>query len=173
MLDILRKRRSIRKYRGEKIGAPLLDLLKEALLRCPTARNAQPWEFIFVDDPGILEKLAHTKTMGSSFLADAPLAVVVCGDETRSDIWVEDCAIAAITLHYTAHSLNLGSCWIHIRNRPHDQEKSAEAYVQELLRLPAHIRVLAMMAIGYPAEEKTGHPEKSLLYERIHENRFG
>jgi nitroreductase len=63
---------------------------------------------------------------------------------------VEDCSIAAIVAHLTAHSLGLGSCWIQIRNRAHSIEKTAEKHVQELLGIPSDLRVESIISIGFP-----------------------
>jgi len=81
MLDLLRKRRSIRRYRDEDIEPEVVELLKEAALRSPTSRNFRPWRFVFVTDRGKLAALSRAKESGSSFLAGARLGVVVCADE--------------------------------------------------------------------------------------------
>jgi nitroreductase len=85
---------------------------------------------------------------------------------------VEDCAIAAIVAHLTAHSLGLGSCWIQIRNRAHSTEMTAEKYVQELLCLPSNLRVESIISIGCPGETKTPVPAEKLQYEKIKYNRY-
>ena len=136
MIETLRTRRSIRKYAKKPVDEGLVALLKEALLRCPSSRGINPWTFVFVDEAGVIDKLSRSKEHGSEFLKGAPLAIVVCGDETKSDVWVEDCSIASIVAHLTAHSLGLGSCWIQIRNRDHSAARTAEDYVQELLGAP-------------------------------------
>ena len=109
MLDLLRKRRSVRKYRDEDIEAEVVELLKEAALRSPTSRNFRPWRFVFVTDRGKLAALSRAKESGSSFLAGARLGVVVCADEGESDVWIEDCSIASIILQLAGQSLGLGS----------------------------------------------------------------
>ena len=96
----------------------------------------------------------------------------MCGDSTKTDIWIEDCSIAAIIIQLTAASLGLGSCWIQIRNRPYNDEKTAEARIQELLGLPEHIKVASIMAIGHPAEEKPSIPAERLSNDRIKHNRW-
>lgn len=173
MIDLLRNRRSIRKYQSKPVSPDQQKKLQEALLRCPSSRNFQPWEFIFVDSRELLHNLARAKPTGAAFLADAPLGVVICGDESRSDVWIEDCSIAAITLQYTAFSLGLGSCWIQIRNRSHNENRSAESYIQELLNIPVRVKVDAVIAIGYGAEEKIGWSAGKLPAAKIHHNHFG
>jgi len=172
MIDILRSRRSIRKYEKRTIDKESLDVLKEALLRCPSSRSINPWQFVLVDDEELLKRLAKAKEHGSSFLKDAALGIVVCGDETKSDVWVEDCSIASIVAQLTAQSLGLGSCWIQIRKRSHSPEKTAEEYIRELLGIPQHLKVEAIISMGYPAETKRPVPRDELESDKIHYNRY-
>lgn len=172
MINILRTRRSIRKYERKAIEKDSLEILKEALLRCPSSRGINPWMFVFVHDTELLKQLAKAKEHGSSFLRDASLGIVVCGDETKSDVWVEDCSIVSIVVQLAAQSLGLGSCWIQIRKRPHSQDKTAEEYVQELLGIPQHLKVESIISIGYPAEIKQPIPQGKLDFEKIRYNKF-
>ena len=167
MIELLRKRRSIRTFTGEKVDPATVELLIEALLRAPSSRGINPWEFVVVDDMELLARLSRSKEHGSAFLKNAPLAVVVCADATRSDVWVEDCAIASIIVQLAALSLGLGSCWVQIRKRMHDGTSSAEEYVRELLGLPEHIKVASIIGIGHPGERKKPIPAKDLQYEKV------
>ncbi|MBE0596136.1 MAG: nitroreductase family protein [Desulfuromonadales bacterium] len=173
ILPLLQSRRSIRKFEKRPLEPEKIELLTEALLRAPSSRGRTPWEFILVDDPALLRQLGQAKAHGSSFIADAPLAVVVAADPQRSDVWIEDCAIAAILLQMTAHSLGLGSCWVQIRLRQHQSGRSSDDQVRELLQLPADQQILAIVAIGYPAEQLPGHPRQTLLWEKVHRNGYG
>ncbi len=172
MIDMLRTRRSIRKYEKKPLDKGSIDVMKEALLRSPSSRGINPWTFVFVDNPNVVERLSRSKEHGSAFLRGAPLAIVVCGDETKSDVWVEDCSIASIVAHLTAHSLGLGSCWVQIRNRQHSPGRTAEDYIQELLGLPKHLRVEAIVAVGFPGESKSPVPVGQLDYGRIRHNNY-
>jgi nitroreductase len=167
MIELLRKRRSIRKFTSEKITPEAMTTLIEAALRSPSSRGINPWEFKVVNDPELLIKLSKAKQHGSEFLKDAPLAIVVCADSTKSDVWIEDCSIAAIIIQLTALSLGLGSCWAQIRDRQHDYEKTAETYIQELLGLPDQTRVECILGIGHPAEEKTPVATDKLQYDKV------
>ncbi len=172
MIEILRNRRSIRKYTDEKIEQGKIELLKEAVLRAPTSKNLNPWEFIFVDDAETMLKLKDCKPHGANPLATAPLAIVVCADETINDAWVEDCSIASILLQLTAQSLGLGSCWIHVHNRMYSENVSSEKYIQELLNIPERFRVLSIISIGYPAKIREGKRFEELQFEKIRWNKF-
>lgn len=173
MLDLLKKRRSIRKYRPESLGQEEVARLAMAALLSPSSRNRRPWEFILVTDRELLAQLALSKSHGSSFLKDAALGVVVLGDPEKSDVWVEDCSIAALLLHLTAASMDLGSCWIQIRQRPHSPDQMAGDYIKELLAVPDKYEVEAMIAVGYPAEDKTSRGEEGLDFSKVYADRFG
>lgn len=173
MLSILRQRRSIRRFQSRPVEREKVDALLEAALRSPSSRNLDPWEFLVIDDPDLLERAGRAKAHGSTFVGGAPLAIVVIADPERCDVWVEDCSIAAIILQLTAESLGLGSCWAQIRLRPHDDDTTAEDYLKDLLDLPKGHTVEAIIGIGYPDEQKQGHPTESLKYEKVHWNRYG
>ena len=125
-----------------------------------------------VDKSDLLEKLAAAKAHGSSFLKGAPLGIVVCADPSASDVWVEDASIASIFIHLAAQSLALGSCWIQIRKRDHDSSTSADTYIKDLLGIPDNIMIESIIAIGYPAETKQGHPKETLQYDKVFFNGF-
>lgn len=171
--DLIRQRRSIRGYAQRPVEAEKIDKLLEAALRAPSSRGLNPWEFVVVDDRPTLETLAACKPHGAGFLGKAPLGIVVCADPQRCDVWIEDCSIALIFIQLMAVSLGLGSCWIQVRKRTHADGAPARDHIARLLHLPDRLEVAAMVAIGYPAEPKPGHPREALLFERIHHNRFG
>ena len=172
MIELLRRRRSIRKFTAEKIAPETVETLIEAALRAPSSRGINPWEFILVDNPETLRKLSKSKQHGSEFLKNPPLAIVVCADSTKTDVWVEDCSIAAIIIQITALSLGLGSCWAQIRSRQHDSEKTAENYVQELLGMPEQIKIECILGIGHPAEKKRPVSADKLQHGKIRNNRW-
>ena len=172
MLELLRKRRSIRAYTDEPVAGETVASLVETALRAPSSRGTNPWAFVVVEDREILGQLSTTKLSGSSFLKGAPLAIVVCADSTKSDVWIEDCSIASIIVQMAALSLGLGSCWVQIRNRPHDGNKSAEDYVRELLGMPEDVVVESIVGIGRPGERKRAIPAGDLQYEKVKRNRY-
>jgi nitroreductase len=172
MIELLRKRRSIRSYSAETIDRATVELLIEALLRSPSSRNINPWEFIVVDDRALLSKLSRAKEHGSAFLKGAQLGLVVCADSTRSDVWVEDCSIASILVQMTALSVGLGSCWIQIRKRSHDAASSSEEYIQKLLGLPEHVKVLSIISIGHPDQVREPLAAAELDSFKVKHNRF-
>jgi len=172
-LPLLEKRRSIRKFKDKPVEQDKVDQLIEAALRSPSSMGKNPWRFIMITDRQRMKKLAAAKQHGSAFAKYAPLIIVICADSDLSDVWIEDAAIAAIILHLTAQSLGLGSCWIQIRNRMHDETTSSQDYLSELLKLPKNMKVLAMVAVGYPDEEKSPHRKEDLQFEKIYTEFYG
>ena len=173
LLDLLRSRRSVRKFADKAVEQDTLELLLEAILRSPSSRSLNPWHFVVVREQQTLSDLAMAKPHGASFIKNAPLAIVVCGDAEKSDVWVEDCSIAALIAHLTAADLGLGSCWVQLRMRDHDAATTSDQYVKKLLGLPDNIMVEAIIAIGYPAEDKPGHAKSSLLYDQVSFGTYG
>ena len=172
MIDLLRTRRSVRKYTDQVIEPEKIELLKEAILRCPTSKNSNACEFIFVDEPELLQKLAESKPHGAAPLLTAKLAILVLASEKETVAWIEDSAIASFTTHITAHSLGLGSCWIQIRGREYSENKDSETFVRETLNIPEGFRVLSVVAIGYPHRTHEGKSFSDLTFSKIHQNKF-
>lgn len=172
MIELLRNRRSIRKYIEHPIESEKIELMKEALLRSPSSKNINTWEFVFVDDLEIIKKLKNCKPQGTVPLDTAPLAVVVCSIKTHHDVWVENCSIASILLQLTAQSLGLRSCWIQVRNRMCSENESSENFIRGLLGIPENFGVLSIITIGYPAATCEGRPFSELEFERIRINKF-
>lgn len=169
-IDLLRSRRSIRKYEARVVEKEKVETLVETMLRSPSSRGLNPWEFVVVDDADLIGKLSEAKPHGATFVKGAPLAIVVYADPQKSDVWIEDTSIASILLHLAATDLGLGSCWVQIRLRENAGGGSAEDYVKRILNIDESKVVEAIIAIGYPAESKGGHPESKLLMERVRNN---
>lgn len=172
LLNHLRQRRSIRKFTQTPVPPQLVEKLKETALRVPSSRGKQPWQFIFVDDAELLQKISKAKMHGSAFLDKAPLAIIVLADTEISDVWIEDASIASISLQYEAEALGLGSCWVQIRNRKHSTETGSEEFLKETFQIPANYSIVAIIGAGYPEEQKTPHPASDLQSQKIHSNQF-
>ena len=168
----IRQRRSIRKYTDKIIEPEKMDQIIEAILRSPSSKRHNPWQFIVVTEPELLERLSKSKPHGSSFLANAPLAIVVCGDPSVTDTWIEDTTIASIFGQLTAESLGLGSCWIQIRDRRHNSQLLSEAYIADLLNIPADLKAESIIVIGYPDEQKPLKPLSDLQFDKVKLNSY-
>lgn len=166
--QLITNRRSIRRYTPQPIDPDQVRLILEAALMAPTSKNSRPWQFIAVEDPEVLEKLSHCKSAGAMPIAKAPLAIVVAADPEVSEAWIEDASIAASYIQLQAADLNLGSCWIEVRDRYGADGVPASDYIQELLKMPRNLPVLCVITIGHPDEVRKPQATDKLLWEKVH-----
>ncbi len=147
-LEAIFTRRSIRKYTDEPVTEEKIKTLLEAGMNAPSANNRQPWHFIVVDERERLNAIMEVHPY-SKMLAQAPLAIIVCGDITRSErYWQQDCAAATENLLLAARALGLGSVWLGVYPKE-DRTKG----ITKIFNLPKNIRPLCVIAVGHPAEE--------------------
>lgn len=171
MLETLKSRRSIRKYKNTKIDKNILDSLLKSLLLSPSSMNKKPLEFIVVEDKDILSNLEKCKKLGTIALKTAPTAIVIIANTEVSDVWIEDAAIASTILQLQAEHLGLGSCWIQIRNRNSINE-SSETEVRQALNIPKNYGVLSIITLGYKDEEKLSYEDPIVDSSKFHYNVF-
>ena len=170
--ELLKSRRSIRKYLPKAVEQDKITKITRAALMSPASKRRNPWEFIVVQQPETLQKLSECRLHGSQFLAESPLGIVVIADTAKSDIWLEDASIAAIIMQLQVQDLELGSCWIQVYDRKKDEETSSESFIRQLLGIPDHFAVLSIISIGYPDEERKPFEEDKLAIEKIHSEKF-
>lgn len=171
MIELLKNRRSIRKYKEDKIDKNKLERILKASLLAPSSKNKRPVELVVIEDRDIILKLEECKNMGTLGLKTAPLAIVVVGDMEKSDVWVEDASIVTTIIQLEAEKLGLGSCWIQMRKRQSKSEDSEDA-VRRVLDIPENYGVLAVLSIGYKDEEKKPYNEEDIDFGKIHYNKF-
>jgi len=171
-MKVIRDRRSVRLFESRPVEEEKLSHILEAALRSPSSRSLNPWQFVVVKNPETLKALSGVKPHGGAFLAGAPLAIAVIADPQRCDVWVEDTSIAATYIQLAAEFIGLKSCWCQIRLREDGHGNMATDRVREILAVPDGLEVAAIIGIGYPAEEKKGHPESYLDSSKVHFERF-
>jgi nitroreductase len=171
--DLAQMRRSHRKFTAQEIDAEDVRLIMRAALMSPTSKGQRGWQFVVVDDKVDIEKIADAKELGSHFLKEAPLAIVVLGDPTQNDCWIEDGSIAAISMQYQAEDLGLGSCWIQMRGRGLGDGTTADTVIRGILDIPENLCVLCVLAVGHKADERKPQNEEKLKWENVHVNKFG
>ncbi len=171
-IDLLRQRRSTRKFENRPVEGEKIEQILKAALMAPSSKRSTPWHFVVVDDKEKLLDMAGSREMGSKFLENAPLAIVVLADESKSDVWVEDASIAAILMQLAAEEIGLGSCWIQVRGRRKDETITTEEFLRKLVDAPAELRMECIIAIGYKDEGKKPFDESKLQMDRIHRNSF-
>ncbi len=169
---LLYNRRSTRKFLPTKVEDDKIRSLLSSALLAPSSKNSRPWEFIIVDDPQLLEILSNAKPHGSALLKHAPLAIIIMGDKNKSDIWIEDCAIATILIQIEAEAIGLGSCWVQIHRRFYDDNVTSDEYIHEHFHIPENLEVLSIVGIGYKGAEKNPLTEKDLLWNKVSKNKY-
>lgn len=160
ILDIIRQRRSIRRYKSDPIPDETLLSVLEAARLAPSGKNSQPWKFIVVKDQKMKENLA-VASRGQRFIAVAPVIIVACGYPDRSyarqgnymKSWSIDISCALDHLMLKAQEEGLGTCWI---------GAFEEKEVKPLLGIPDDVRVLALTPLGFPDEEPKDRGRKPL-----------
>jgi nitroreductase len=151
VMDAILKRRSIRKYSGKPVNKSDINLLLTAAMYAPSARNEQPWQFVVIDDRGLLNRISEVHPY-ASMLPGAAMAILVCGDESlelSKGYWPVDCAAATQNLLLAAQALGLGAVWLGVY--PRQKRQSA---IREIFDLPSHIQPFSLISIGFPAEQK-------------------
>ena len=171
--DLIKNRRSMRKFTGEEVNQEEVVTLLKAALMYPSSKRSNCWQFIAVDDKETLEKLSHCKEMGAAFLAEAALAIVVMADPLASDVWIEDAAIASIMIQLQAEDLGLGSCWVQVRERFTATGMPSGEYVHEVLDIPLQLQVVSIIAVGHKGMERKPFNEEHLQWEKVHINKYG
>lgn len=170
--DLIRVRRSMRKFTDEELTQEETVTLLRAGLIAPSSKGLHGWEFVVVDDKETIHALSMCKSQGADFISGAPLVVVVLGDPTVSDVWIEDASVAATMMLLQAEDLGLGACWVQVRERMTADGEQAENIVRGLLGIPEHLRVLAMITVGHKGMERKPFNEDRLLWEKVHVGKF-
>jgi nitroreductase len=164
VLEVIRRRRSVRQYTTQQLDDSQIHLLLEAAMCAPSANDSRPWHFIVVRDAALRAQLSQAHQW-AGMAAQAPVVFVICGDEQRSDHWVEDTSAATENLLLQATSMGLGGVWIGIYPR-----SPREDYVRSVMGLPIHLRVLCLVPLGYPS----ALPNSRSRFDptRVHHDRF-
>ena len=155
--EVISKRKSVRKFSDTPVERGMLDAIVAIARTAPSSRGSKSSEFLIIEDKDTIEALSQMRESGSGFMKGAKAVIVVLGDESKTDLWVDNCAISATFIQLAVTAAELGSCWVHINGRPrykaHPEGPYAEEYVRELLGVKDGLRIYCAIAIGYPAEE--------------------
>ena len=171
VFEAIKKRRSIRAFKNIDVSDEIVEKLIDAARWAPSAGNIQPWEFIVVRNLDAKRRLAEA-ALNQTFIEEAPVVIVVCADYQRSArgygsrgatlYCIQDTAAAIQNIHLAAIALGLGTCWIGaFREEP----------VKKLLGIPDGVRPVAIIPVGYPAEQPAPRPRRP-LNEIIHREMF-
>ena len=156
-LEVVEKRHSVRKYSDRPVERELLEAIVRVAQTAPSSRNSKSSAFMIIEDKDTLEAMSQMRDYGSGLLSGAQAAILVMGDEAKTDLWVDNCAISSTFIQLAVTAFDLVSCWVHCNGRPRLKDEpegaKAEDYVRELLGIKDGLRPYCVVAIGYPVEE--------------------
>jgi nitroreductase len=168
VMQAIKERRSIRKFKPEAVSDDLVNAVLEAGRWAPSWANSQCSRFIVVRDAEVKAKMAETLNQANpaaNAIRNAPVAIVICGElgkagyyggEARTDKgdwYMFDTALATQNMALAAHSLGLGTVIVGLFDA---------AKVDQILGVPAGIRVVAILPLGYPEGKPIAPPRKKL-----------
>lgn len=172
LIEIMKNRRSGRKYTGDKIPADKLNLILQAGLLAPSSKNIRPVEFIVIEDKNTLKKLSKSKQAGAGMLSEASSAVVVIGDTRKADAWIEDCSLAMGYMLLMAENLGISACWVQERLRKTLLRKDSGIYVKELLGIPSYYEVEAILSLGISKKAEEPRTWNETEQNKVHWENF-
>lgn len=176
--DVVRGRRSIRKYQDRPVPDAEIERLIELAVRAPSSMNGQPWHFIVVKDGRTKSALAaiknrHCPPEKRAFLADfliaAPVILVICVDVAQSfGREIENSVLASDHIMLAAADRGLGTVYMsaYAEGAPGLAEE-----IKKELAIPDGVEPVSMLPLGYPDEVPEPNPVRSLR-DIIHRERF-
>lgn len=163
-IENIMSRKSVRKYLPKPVEKEKVQTLLKAGMAAPSGKDVRPWEFVVVTDRAALDSMAAALPY-AKMLTHAPMAIVVCGDTTKSSYWYLDCSAATQNILLAAEALELGAVWT--AAYPYDDRM---AVVSRYTALPEHIKPLCVIPVGYPAMPHS--PKDKWDESKVHENKF-
>ena len=171
LIELLQDRRSIRRYTDRKIDRDTLEKIVEAGLFAPSSYGQNPVEFVVIEDTATLHAVAACKAIGAPSVRNASAAIIVAVDTSKGELWVEDASVAAGYILLGAENYGVGACWnqIHLRD---GKQYTASREICEIVGMPSTFEVVAVIALGYPAEHKSPRTLEEMNPARIHFNHY-
>jgi len=165
--EALLNRRSIRKYKDQKISKDDLNSILKAAMYAPSAMNLQAWQFILIDNKNVLIKTIKSIPY-AEMLKQSAAAIIVCGDSSveKNESWLlQNCSAAIQNILLSAHGLGIGTCWIAIHGMD-DVYKN----IKTQFNLPQNIVPVSLISLGYPDEFVK--VEERFKKDKIHYNKW-
>jgi len=157
VLDVIKKRRSVRHFNSIKIPEEYMKEILNAGRWAPSGANVQPWRFIVVENRATLAAMAelcHYKSFKSRHAGEAGAVVVICADpDAGSPTYTIDAAIAGTNMTLMATALGIGSCWIGAFEGQN---------LQNMLHIPGNLKIIALIAFGYEIGKASTPPRLPL-----------
>jgi len=162
VIDIIKRRRSVRRFDGAKIPDEHMEQILEAGRWAPSGANAQPWRFIVVtrkETVATVSDMCYYKLFKSRHVGEAGAVVIICADhDAGSQTYTLDAAISGTNMTLMATSLGIGSCWI---------GAFEEQNLKSMLHIPESLKIIALIAFGYEVG-KASIPPRLPLSSIVH-----
>ncbi|WP_394330663.1 nitroreductase family protein [Butyricimonas synergistica] len=164
VLENIAARKSVRKYLKKEVEEEKITAMLKAGMAAPSGMDRRPWEFVVVTDRAALDSMAAGLPY-AKMLTQAPMAIVVCGDSTRSSYWYVDCSAVTQNVLLAAEALGLGAVWT--AAYPYEDRIGI---VRKYTNMPEQIVPLCIIPVGYP----DGPQKAKDKYDesKIHRNKF-
>ena len=164
VLENIAARKSVRKYLKKEVEEEKITAMLKAGMAAPSGMDRRPWEFVVVTDRAALDSMAASLPY-AKMLAQAPMAIVVCGDSTRSSYWYVDCSAVTQNILLAAEALGLGAVWT--AAYPYEARIGV---VRKYTAMPEQFVPLCIIPVGYP----DGPQKAKDKYDesKIHRNKF-
>jgi nitroreductase len=143
-IEVLKTRRSVRTFKVEWVHKEIIEQIIDCGRLAATANNLQPWEFVVVTDPGMLQRIAATTDFGK-FIAQAQVCVLVLCKDTK--YYLEDGSAATENILLAARAHGLGACWVAGDKKPYAAE------ICHMVEAPHAYKLISLIPIGYPADK--------------------
>lgn len=165
VLENIHNRKSVREYIPNKaVSEQDLQKMLKAGMAASSGMNKQPWEILVIDEREVLDSLAESLPYGK-MLAHAPMAIIVCGDTTKSSYWYLDCSLVSQNILLAAEALGLGAVWT--AAYPYEDRITA---IRKVIAIPGNVTPLNVIPIGHPQGEHL--PKDKWDEAKIHKNKW-
>jgi nitroreductase len=167
MLEAIKNRRSVRFYKSDPVSDEQIEELIKAAQFAPSAYNNHAIEFVVVKDQATRKKIYDLAIARQPFVKEAPALIIPAADAEKTGHPNEDIAVATENLFIQATEMGLGSVW-------KQAEEGPEAEIKKLLNIPERFKVINILPVGYPVEEKALPPHKDEEFnkDKIHQEKW-
>lgn len=171
MLNLIRKRRTIRKFTDEDVSEEQVEALLEIAMCAPNRLDSQPWHFVVIRDKKLQNQMADLLRV-HPYLEQAPVVIAVCGLPQKSATWIMDVSAATENMLLAATALGLGAAWVGAPDTV--MWDLCEEALCDALAIPLDVRIPALVAVGHPAQERPPHGKHDRFDRtKVHYGKWG
>ena len=160
VLELIRKRRTIRKFTPDHVSDEMLEVLLDAASVAPSRLNHRPLYYVVIRDDDVKTKVAEALRV-RPYIEQASVVIAVCADPRISATWELDGSAAIENMLLAATSLGLGSAWVGSKGSKF--WKRAVQALRTSAAVPENIEVVSLVCIGYPDEEKRAYEPREMV----------